>query len=84
MPGKNKYWYKAWNADPEAGVATHESGLQYRLGASGVVFLVPDKYADDYGAKIIAEMGIINASEHLAKLKRDAVKLLVKRVYKKQ
>lgn len=69
-------WQKNWNLDFEAGIATHESSMQYRRGSSGVVFLVADTYAHTYGEKVVAEMGIIKASEHLQRLKREAVKLL--------
>ncbi len=80
MPKSKRYqWQKNWNVDHDAGTATHESGLMYQIGNSGVVFLRSDKYADAYGDQVVADMGIIKASEHLARLKREAVKLLTKR-----
>lgn len=69
-------WQKNWSLNFEEGIATHESGVQYRRGTSGIVFMVSDKYANDYGEQVVAEMGIIKASEHLQRLKREAVKLL--------
>lgn len=69
-------WQKNWNLDYEAGIATHESGVQYRQGTSGIVFMVSDKYANEYGEKVASEMGILKATEHLQRMKREAVKLL--------
>jgi hypothetical protein len=77
MPkSKNYKWQKDWNVDHEASTATHDGGIMYKLGTTGVVFMIKDKYADDYAEKMIAQMGIINATEHLGKLKRQAIKLL--------